>query len=143
MFYPCVKVGIQNMQKFYAISLTNGRPDLTTENHWIKKFHWTHFFWLNKKYIFYTKKNPVGFKIFLNKSVFWLNINYIFFEWQNLYIRKIFFSLNRNIYSFLDKKILNMKMYFCNISATIVKYTILRNVRTSFILTIQSKNFID
>ena len=27
------KTVIQNMQKFYAISLTNGRPDLTTENH--------------------------------------------------------------------------------------------------------------
>ena len=25
------------------------------------------------------------------------------------------------MYSFLDKKILNIKMYFCNISATIVK----------------------
>ena len=37
MFHTCVEVRIQNMQKFYAISLTNGRPDLTTENNWIEK----------------------------------------------------------------------------------------------------------
>ena len=36
MFYTCVEVRVQNMQKFYAISLINGRPDLTTENHWMK-----------------------------------------------------------------------------------------------------------
>ena len=30
----------------------NGRSDLTTENHWIKKFYWKHFFWLNKDIFF-------------------------------------------------------------------------------------------
>ena len=28
-----VKVRIQTIQKFYVISLKNGRPDLTSENH--------------------------------------------------------------------------------------------------------------
>ena len=33
MVHTCIEVRAQNMQKFHAISLTNGRPDLTTENH--------------------------------------------------------------------------------------------------------------
>ena len=63
MVHTGVQITTQNMQKFYAISTTNGRPDLTTENHWVKKFHWTHFFCVNKD-IFYTKKAPVGYKNF-------------------------------------------------------------------------------
>ena len=54
MAHTCIEARIQSVQKFHAISLTNGRPDLTTENHWIKKFHWTPFF----DYIF-IRKNPV------------------------------------------------------------------------------------
>ena len=75
MVHTCVEVRIQNMQMFYVISLTNGRPDLTTENYWIKKFHWTHFFWLNKDIFFIRQKTPVGYKNFLNISIFWLNEN--------------------------------------------------------------------
>ena len=109
MVHTYVEARTQNMQKFHAISLTNGRPDLTTENHWIKKFHWAHFFWLNNNIYFHTKKTPFEYKNFLN----------IFFQWQNSYKTKIFFWLNKNMHSFLDKKILNIKMYFFNISATI------------------------
>ena len=47
---------IQNMLKFYVISLTNGRPDLTIENHWIKKFYRVQFCWLNKGTFFIWKK---------------------------------------------------------------------------------------
>ena len=103
MPHICVKIRIQTIQKHYAISLTNGRSDLTTENHWIKKFHW-------RKEI----------KIFKYKYIL-TEYKYIFFEWQNSYKTKIFFSLNVNIYSFLDKKTLNIKRYFCNISASIAK----------------------
>ena len=39
---------------------------------------------------------------------------------KSLHNKNIFFSLNINIYNFLDKKTLNMKKYFCNISATII-----------------------
>ena len=101
MVHTYVEARIQNMQKFHAISLTNGRPDLTTENHWIKKFHWAHFFWLNNIY-FHTKKTPFEYKNFLN----------IFFEWQNSYKTKIFFWLNKNMHSFLDKKNIEYKNVF-------------------------------
>ena len=37
MAQACVRMQI--LQKFYAISLAKGRPDLTTENHLLKKFH--------------------------------------------------------------------------------------------------------
>ena len=33
MVHTCVEARIQNMQRFHAISLKNGRPDLATENH--------------------------------------------------------------------------------------------------------------
>ena len=47
MAQACVRMQI--LQKFYAISLAKGRPDLTTENHWLKKFHWLFgFFGMNK-----------------------------------------------------------------------------------------------
>ena len=39
MAHIFAEVRIQAMQKLYAISLTNRRPDLVTENHYIKKFH--------------------------------------------------------------------------------------------------------
>ena len=38
--------------------------------------------------------------------------NYIFFEWQNSYKTKIFFWLNKNMYSFLDKKNIEYKNVF-------------------------------
>ena len=119
MVHTCVEVRIQNMQKFYAISLTNGRPDLTTENHWIKKIYWTHLSWLNKNIYFHTKKTPFAYKKFLNRSIFWLNMN-IFSLNDEVLTKQNFFWLNKNMYSSLDKKILNIKMYFCNISATII-----------------------
>ena len=37
MVHTRAKVRKQNMQKFRAILLTNRRPDLTTENHCVKK----------------------------------------------------------------------------------------------------------
>ena len=37
MVHTRIKVRKRNMQKFRAILLTNRRPDLTTENHWMKK----------------------------------------------------------------------------------------------------------
>ena len=42
-----------------------------------------------------------------------------FFELQNFYLKKYFFSLNINKNNFLIKKTLNIKTYFCSISATI------------------------
>ena len=76
------------------------------------------FFWLNKKIFFIRKKIRLNIKIFKHKYIL-IKYKYIFFEWQNSYKTKIYFWLNINIYGFLDKKILNIKMYFCNISATI------------------------
>ena len=77
IFMPriCVEIRIQTMQKFYAISLTNVRPDFATENHWIKK--------------------------------------------NSLNALKFVFSLNVNLYNFLDKKTFNIKKHFWNISAII------------------------
>ena len=51
------QVRMQSIEKFYAISLTNGRPGLTTENYWIKEFQWTHIFSLNKDMFFIWKKS--------------------------------------------------------------------------------------
>ena len=85
MFHTCVEVKIQNMQEFYAISLTNVRPDLTSENHWIKKFHWTHFFWLSKNIFHIQKKNPFRHYILIE-------YRYIFSEWQILTKEKYFFD---------------------------------------------------
>ena len=81
----CVELGIQNMQKFYAIALTNGRPDLTTKNHWIKIIHWTHFFLLINNIFFILKYFEYIFK---HKYIL-IEYKSIFFEWQNSYKRKI------------------------------------------------------
>ena len=73
MFHTCVEVRIQNMQEFYGISLTNGTPDLISENHWLKKFNWTHLFdWM--KIYFSHKKSPF-------RRYILIEYNYIFFEW--------------------------------------------------------------
>ena len=53
MAHSRVEVRIQTIQKFYTISLTNGRPGLTAENHRLKEFCF--FIWMNKD-IFYIKK---------------------------------------------------------------------------------------
>ena len=41
-----------------------------------------------------------------------IEYNYIFFEWQNSYKTKIFFWLNKNMYSFLDKENIEYKNVF-------------------------------
>ena len=58
------------------------------------------------------KKNRLNIKTSKHKYIL-IEYKYIFFELQNSSKAKIFFLLNVN------KKILNIKMYFCNISATI------------------------
>ena len=58
-------------------------------------------------------------------KIFWIQI---YFDWVQIYFperkifteQKYFFIEHRYIYNFLDKKILNIKIDFCNISATIV-----------------------
>ena len=72
------------------------------------------------KIYFLYKKPWMETKYFKYKYIL-IEYKYIFSEWQNLYITKIFFfSLNINIYNFLDKKTLNIKTYFYNTSATIL-----------------------
>ena len=67
----------QTMQKFYAISKTNGRPDSTTENHWIKKIHWKYFSiffdWILNINIFSLNDK----KVWLNKNIFFIEYKYI------------------------------------------------------------------
>ena len=58
------------------------------------------------------KKNRLNIKTSKHKYIL-TEYKYIFFELQNSSKAKIFFLLNVN------KKILNIKMHFCNISATI------------------------
>ena len=75
-------------KSFYAISLTNGRPDLFTKNHWKNYFIKKIFFDWIKIYFLY-KKNLFEYKHFLNTSIFWLNIN--IFLWMTKFLRKKFF----------------------------------------------------
>ena len=90
--------------------------------HWIKKiiehilFDWTEIYFLHKK-------KSVWLEIFFKHKYILTEYKHIFFEWQNSYKRKIFFWLNINIYSFSDKKILNIKINFCNISAITLSWT--------------------
>ena len=39
MAHSWIKFRTQTMQNFYVFSLTNGRPDMITENHRIKEFY--------------------------------------------------------------------------------------------------------
>ena len=64
------------------------------------------------KIYFLYKKPRMETKYFKYKYIL-IEYKYIFSEWQNLYITKIFFfSLNINIYNFLDKKNIEYKNVF-------------------------------
>ena len=89
MFHTCVEVRIQNMQKFYAISQTNGRPDLTNENSLNKKISLNTFFfhWIKIYYLYEKKSSWITFFLYIL-----IEYKYIFFEWQNSYKQKYFFD---------------------------------------------------
>ena len=82
MAHSCVEVRIQTIQKFYTISLKNGRPDLTTENHRLKEFCF--FIWMNED-TFYIKKTEGNKKTFRCRYIL---IEYkVYFLWgtKNFY----------------------------------------------------------